>query len=114
MILATQSSAAAEVGPATLVQAADHVPTAATGQGQLPVRAVIAVGQQNVAGFQVVLQGMKQGRADAVRDPFKQAGCPSPPQVECRAFGRSATTDGAADLWPHPYRGDRPSCPIKE
>ncbi len=62
MVFGAQAAAAAEVDPAALVQAADHVGAAPAGQGQLPVRAVVAIRQQGVAGPRVVPQALEQGR----------------------------------------------------
>ena len=62
MVPATQMTAAAEIDRPALVQAADSIDAALLRQGDLPIGAIIAIRQQNIAAFEVMLQGVEQGR----------------------------------------------------
>ena len=62
MVRRPQPPATAEVHPAALVHPKDGVATPLAHEGQLEVRAVVAVGQENVPALQAVVQPAEEGR----------------------------------------------------
>jgi hypothetical protein len=61
LILVTDALAAAEVGVATLMQRHDQVHAAAEQFSDDEIRAKIGVGEQHIAGVEVVVQLPQQG-----------------------------------------------------